>query len=59
MRKTESGGKLYRKIVDAIMAVAGGQPSVSEALGHREFILTYKAFDPVGPACLPVAARSR
>ncbi|MEH3104281.1 MAG: UxaA family hydrolase [Sphingomonas phyllosphaerae] len=46
------------EIVDAIMAVAGGQPSVSEALGHREFILTYKAFDPVGPACLPVAARS-
>ncbi|MEG8039531.1 UxaA family hydrolase [Sphingomonas sp. LR60] len=46
------------EIVDAIMAVAAGQPSVSEALGHREFILTYKAFDPVGPACLPVAARS-
>ncbi|GAA4214957.1 UxaA family hydrolase [Sphingomonas endophytica] len=46
------------EIVDAIIAVAGGQPSVSEALGHREFILTYKAFDPVGPACLPVAARS-
>ncbi|MFK3888163.1 UxaA family hydrolase [Sphingomonas sp. NPDC079357] len=46
------------EIVDVIMAVAGGQPSVSEALGHREFILTYKAFDPVGPACLPVAARS-
>ena len=46
------------EIVETIMAVAGGQPSVSEALGHREFILTYKAFDPVGPACLPVAARS-
>jgi altronate hydrolase len=47
------------EIVDTIMAVAAGQPSVSEALGHREFILTYKAFDPVGPACLPVAARRR
>jgi altronate hydrolase len=47
------------EIVDTIMAVAAGQPSVSEALGHREFILTYKAFDPVGPACLPLAARSR
>lgn len=46
------------EIVETIMAVAGGRPSVSEALGHREFILTYKAFDPVGPACLPVAARS-
>ncbi|WP_394647760.1 UxaA family hydrolase [uncultured Sphingomonas sp.] len=47
------------EIVDTIMAVASGRPSVSEALGHREFILTYKAFDPVGPACLPVAARNR
>lgn len=45
------------EIVAAIVAVAGGRQSVSEALGHREFILTYKAFDPVGPACLPVAAR--
>lgn len=46
------------EIVAAVMAVAGGARSVSEELGHREFILTYKAFDPVGPACLPVAARS-
>ncbi|PZQ61273.1 MAG: hydrolase [Sphingomonas taxi] len=45
------------EIVAAVMAVAGGARSVSEELGHREFILTYKAFDPVGPACLPVAAR--
>ena len=29
---------------------------VCEALGHREFILTYKAFDPIGPACLPAGA---
>lgn len=46
------------EIVAAVFAVAGGERSVSEALGHREFILTYKAFDPIGPACLPVAARS-
>ncbi len=46
------------EIVDAVLAVASGARSVSEELGHREFILTYKAFDPVGPACLPVAARS-
>ena len=25
----------------------------SEALGHQEFILTYKSFEPLGPACLP------
>ncbi len=27
----------------------------SEALGHQEFILTYKSFEPIGPACLPAA----
>jgi altronate hydrolase len=26
----------------------------SEELGHTEFILTYKSFEPIGPACLPV-----
>ena len=45
------------EIVEAVLAVAGGQRSVSEELGHREFILTYKAFDPIGPACLPIAQR--
>jgi altronate dehydratase large subunit len=34
------------------------QRSVSEALGHQEFILTYKAFDPIGPACLPLRRAS-
>lgn len=43
------------EIVAAVLAVAGGERSVSETLGHREFILTYKAFEPIGPACLPVA----
>ena len=45
------GDEIYR----AVMAVAGGEASKSEALGHREFILTYKHFVPVGPACLPRA----
>jgi altronate hydrolase len=31
---------------------------VSESLGHQEFILTYKAFDPIGPACLPLSANA-
>ena len=35
-------------------AVAAGERSASESLGHQEFILTYKSFDPVGPACQPV-----
>jgi altronate hydrolase len=30
---------------------------MSEEQGHQEFILTYKAFDPIGPACLPTRAR--
>ena len=50
----EVGGEIYALTV----AVAGGLPSVSESLGHQEFILTYKSFDAVGPACLPLAARA-
>jgi len=46
------------EIFDLVMAVAGGQRTVSEALGHQEFILTYKAFDPIGPACLPLRRAS-
>ncbi len=40
-----------------ILGVASGGRTVSEELGHQEFILTYKAFEPIGPACLPLAAR--
>jgi len=43
------GESIYRKV----MSVAEGEPSCSEALGHQEFILTYKSFEPIGPACLP------
>lgn len=41
------------EIFGLVKSVAGGQPSLSEDLGHQEFILTYKQFEPVGPACLP------
>jgi altronate hydrolase len=45
------------EIVDLIAAVAAGQETRSEALGHREFILTYKTTGRrAGPACLPSAA---
>lgn len=43
-----------QEIIDSVLAVAGGTPTKSEAMGHQEFILTYKAFDPLGPACLPL-----
>jgi altronate hydrolase len=42
------------EIVAQVIALASGAPSKSEALGHQEFILTYKSFEPIGPACLPV-----
>ena len=45
-----------REIYDLILRVSNGQKTCSEELGHQEFILTYKTFEPVGPACLPSAA---
>ena len=45
-----------REVYELTLAAARGAPTKSEALGHQEFILTYKAFEPIGPACLPVAA---
>lgn len=42
------------EIVDLVRRVADGEPTKSEELGHTEFILTYKTFEPLGPACLPV-----
>lgn len=44
-----------QEIHDLVVSVSNGAQSKSEALGHREFILTYKTFEPAGPACLPAA----
>lgn len=46
-----------REVFDVTLAVSRGARSKSETLGHQEFILTYKTFEPVGPACLPASAR--
>lgn len=46
------GEEVYALTLD----VAAGAASRSEDLGHQEFILTYKSFDPIGPACLPTVA---
>ncbi len=43
-----------REIYELVQRVGEGAPTKSEALGHQEFILTYKSFGPLGPACLPV-----
>jgi altronate dehydratase large subunit len=45
----EVGDEIYRKVLD----VASGTQSCSESLGHQEFVLTYKSFEPIGPVCLP------
>jgi altronate dehydratase large subunit len=45
------------EIVALVEAVAAGGETKSEALGHREFILTYKSFEPTGPGCLPARPR--
>ncbi len=41
------------EILDCVKRVASGEPTKSEELGHTEFILTYKSFEPIGPACFP------
>lgn len=43
------GQQIYERVLD----VARGTLTASERLGHQEFILTYKWFEPLGPACLP------
>ena len=43
-----------RQIYDRVATTASGEPTASEALGHQEFIMTYKSFEPIGPGCLPV-----
>lgn len=42
------------EIFELVKSLASGAQSKSEQLGHTEFILTYKTFEPIGPACLPV-----
>ena len=50
----ESLDAVAGEIYDLVCDVAAGAPTKSEALGHAEFILTYKSFEPIGPSCLPV-----
>ncbi len=45
-----------REIYDHILRAAGGEQTKSEALGHQEFQILYKSFEPLGPACFPSAA---
>jgi altronate dehydratase large subunit len=44
----EVGTEIYERV----LSVARGEPTASETLGHAEFSLVYKSFEPLGPACL-------
>jgi altronate dehydratase large subunit len=41
------------EIYETILGLATGKKSCSEYLGHQEFVLGYKTFEPIGPSCLP------
>jgi len=45
--------EIGNEIIEKMMEVAKGAATCSEELGHREFVLSYKRFEPAGPACLP------
>jgi len=47
--------EIGHEILDLSLAVARGAQTKSEELGHQEFVLTYKSFEPIGPSCLPSA----
>ncbi|WEK49435.1 MAG: UxaA family hydrolase [Candidatus Kaistia colombiensis] len=43
-----------REIHDLVVDLGRGKRTKSEELAHQEFVLGYKSFEPIGPACLPV-----
>lgn len=45
----EVGDEIFRLIA----SVAAGTKTASESLCHQEFVLGYKSFEPIGPACHP------
>jgi len=45
----EVGSEIYEQTLDT----ARGGKTASERLGHQEFVLGYKSFDPIGPGCHP------
>lgn len=45
--------ELGREIYAFMLVVANGEATASESLGHQEFVLTYKSFEPSGPSCHP------
>jgi altronate dehydratase large subunit len=48
-----SVNQLGEEIFEKILNVAAGAKTCSEQLGHQEFVLGYKTFEPVGTSCQP------
>jgi altronate hydrolase len=44
--------EVAREIFAFLLTVAADRATASETLGHQEFLLTYKSFEPPGPACM-------
>lgn len=44
--------EIAQEIFDKVAYVAQGGKTCSEQLGHQEFSLGYKSFEPIGPSCL-------
>jgi len=44
-----------QEVFARVLRTAAGERTASETIGHQEFTLTYKTFEPLGPACLPAA----
>ena len=51
---TETIEQVGERILAKVIGTASGLPTRSEALGHQEFVLNYKTYEPLGPSCLPV-----
>lgn len=55
LRGEASIDEVGREIRDLVISLGQGARTRSEELGHQEFILTYKSFEPLAPSCLPAA----
>ena len=53
----ESIARVGERLVRKVIEVASGIPTRSEALGHREFTVQYKTYEPLGPGCLSAGGR--
>jgi altronate dehydratase large subunit len=53
LRLEASVDEVGKEIYGTVLKVASGVQTCSESLGHQEFVLTYKSFEPIGPHCLP------